>query len=638
MTGRDRVGPVGGLRPRPLHVVKIGSGSQAHPGIYDELAVLAARGVRLLVVAGGATGIASHYQTTNRPIRTLTLRSGDPVRYCPPEEMAHLVAAYEQVTLPGIRDALQQRGLNVLAVPAFRGLAAAQVAPPFSALVDGRRRVVRDHRAGTVAQVDADRIAGLLNTVDALVVSPPGADVDGGPPVNVDADVLAAELAAALDADHLRLVTGTAGLLRDPADPASGLPEITLGEGMAYARGRMRQKVRAAEIALAGGADVAICGPHLVSPVSGTRVWRTSAPAPDLTLLTRAVEIASVSGDERELADYLLDWCTGQGLAADVDPAGNLVASRGEGPRRLMLLGHLDTVPHRWPVRWDGDTLHGRGCVDAKASLIVFLTVLAGLSVPPGQQVTVVGAVGEEATSEGAAWLAAHTPAPAAIVIGEPSGAAALTIGYHGLVKLRVRLQHPVGHTAGQGVSTAADRLADLLHEARASVGALHPDALLATLGSCAGNDGDLQRGEAVVDIRVPTGLEPAAVVAAVAAAAGDADVEVLRATPGSLTPRSHPLVRGYARAVQAATGSRPRYLAKKGSSDINTLIGAWGPVPWLAYGPGDAALDHAPDEHLPAAEYRTAVAVTHRAVSHWLTNIPPLPTNKSLLLGQKLS
>jgi LysW-gamma-L-lysine carboxypeptidase len=39
-----------------------------------------------------------------------------------------------------------------------------------------------------------------------------------------------------------------------------------------------------------------------------------------------------------------------------------------------------------------------------------------------------------------------------------------------------------------------------------------------------------------------------------------------------------------------------------------------------VAYGPGDAALDHTPHEHLSAVEFRTARSVLEVAVRNWLT------------------
>jgi LysW-gamma-L-lysine carboxypeptidase len=613
------LGYAANTRQSALYVVKLGSATLAHESVFDELAVLRGRGARLLVVAGGAAGIQRHYADIDRPIRTLVLGNGDQVRYCPPDEMPHIVAAYQSITLRRVADAVAARGLTAFTSVASAGaLVTGRANPPLKIVADGRRRVVRDHRAGRVAEVAADRLRALLEAFDVVCVSPPVADREGGAPLNVDADVLAAELANALDADHLRLVTGTPGLLKDPADPTDRVADAVAGQAGGYAEGRMRQKVRAAEIALTGAADVAITGPHALSPASGTRFWRAPAPAPDLDLLARASEISSVSGDERELAEYLVDWCTRHGIHAGIDEAGNLVAVKGSGDRRLLLLGHLDTVPHRWPARWDGDTLHARGSVDAKGCLVAYLQTLAGLEVPDGHQVRVVGAVEEEITARGAFHVRDNYPADA-VIVGEPSGSAALTVGYYGLLKVRLTISHPVGHTAGQGVSTAADRLHGILAAIRERIGAIAPDAMPAVLGVHAMNDGDRQRGEAVLDVRVPPDCSLTDLTDAVRHLAADADPQILRATPGVTTPRSNVLVKAFSRAFREREIA-PRFLAKKGSSDMNTLATTWHGVPMVAYGPGDAALDHTPHEHLSAGEFRTARSILEVAVRNWLT------------------
>jgi acetylornithine deacetylase len=630
------LGYAANTRQTALYVVKLGSSTLDHEVAFDELAALRRRGARLLVVAGGAEGIARHYADLDRPVRTVTLANGDRVRYCPPDEMPHIVAAYERQTLRRVTDALAARGLTAHACVAGSGrLVVGTANPPLLTMRDGRRSVVRDHRAGRVTGVAADRLRALLDAFDVVCVSPPIADaVDSadGVPLNVDADVLAAELANALDADHLRLVTGTPGLLRDPDDPASRIADVAPGEGAGFAMGRMRQKVRAAEIALAGTADVAITGPHVLSPASGTRFWRAPAPAPDLELLARSVEISSVSTDECELAEYLVDWCTGHGVHAGIDAAGNLVATKGSGgDRRLLLLGHLDTVPHRWPARWDGPTLTGRGCVDAKASLVTYLDVLSEVDVPAGVEVRVVGAVEEEITSDGAFHARDHYPADA-VVIGEPSGARALTVGYYGLLKFRLSVEHPVGHTAGDGVTTAADALTQMLTTLRNEIGRAAPQAMMAALGIDAANAGEHQRGEAIVDVRVPPDCDLAELIALVHRVAARARPEILRATPGVATPRSSPLVKAFTRAMREHD-IRPRFLAKKGSSDMNTLATTWHDVPMVAYGPGDAALDHTPDEHIDAAEFRRARDVLAKAVRHWIADGgPPEPAHASTI------
>ncbi|WP_133912229.1 M20/M25/M40 family metallo-hydrolase [Streptomyces sp. NBC_00582] len=614
------LGETASAREPALHVVKLGSATLTHPHVFDEVAALRARGARVLLIAGGAQGIAEHYRRTGREIRTLLSRAGDEIRYCPPEEMRHIVAAYEEVTLPLVERELTRRGLSVYASVARTGaLVTAAPNGPLRVRDGDRLRLVRDHRAGTVHRVDAPRVTALLDAFDVVCLSPPVAATDDGTPLNVDADVLAATLARALNADHLRLVTGTAGLLADPADPTSTLRHLGRGEGGRYARGRMRQKVRAAEIAIDGPSDTAITGPHTLSTTGATRFWAATPPAADLTLLSRTVQISSVSRDERELAVLLADWCAEQGIKSEIDAVGNLVATKGAGERRLLMLGHLDTVPYRWPVRWDGETLSGRGSVDAKGSLVAFLETLAAYEPPEGVELRVVGAVEEEITGAGAFHVRDSYPADA-VIVGEPSGAAALTLGYYGLVKIRLHTRECVGHTAGEGVRTAGDRLVEALTAVRAAVTATAPDALTATLGVRALNEGDVQAGEAVVDVRLPPGHAVETLLEALGAAVSEpVRLDVLRATPGVATPRTSPLVKAFQRAFRTEE-SRPRYLMKKGSSDMNTLATTWRGVPMVAYGPGDASLDHTPAEHLPAAEFRQARRLLTAAVREWST------------------
>ncbi|MFB4424017.1 M20/M25/M40 family metallo-hydrolase [Streptomyces sp. QL37] len=607
---------------RPLYVVKVGSATLDRGTVHTELAALVARGARLLLVAGGAVGIERHYAAIGRPMPELRLANGDAVRYCPPAEMTHLVDAYERVTLPAVEDGLRALGLDVFtAVAARGGLVTGRANRPLKTVgPEGRTRVVRDHRAGVPVEADTARLTALLEAYDVVCLSAPVRDRDGGAPLNVDADVLAAALSNALGADHLRLVTGTAGLLTDPSDPASTLPHAHQGEAARYAGGRMRQKVRAAEMALEGGsADIAVTGPHtLADPAGWTRFWRGSAPETDLTLLGRAVGVPSVSGDEHELAAYLVEWCTERGIDAKIDAAGNLVATKGAGDRGLLLLGHLDTVPHHWPAEWRGGELHGRGSVDAKGSLAAFLEVLATAEVPADGRLRVVGAVEEEiSSSKGAFHARDHYPADA-VVIGEPSGSDKLTLGYYGLFKLRVTARVDSGHSAGMDAVSAPDTLIRAVESIRASVLEQAPDALSALIDVRNETGRERHRAVGILNFRVPPGADLDALRTAALSHGDDAvEITVERATPGHSGGRTSSLVKVFTRAFGRA-GIRPRFVVKKGTSDMNTLATTWRGVPMVAYGPGDSALDHTDEERIGAEEYRAARALLADAVARW--------------------
>jgi acetylornithine deacetylase len=602
---------------RALHVVKVGSSGIGQPALSDELAALARTGARVLVVAGGALGVTRYFRSINRPVRMLDRPDGSQVRYCPPEEMPHIRDAYRLITLPALEEELRRRGLAVLAQTADAGgLVRGEPGGPIRAVFGDRQRLVRDHRCGTVRHVDEERLHAVLRAFDVVCLSPPITDESVGL-LNIDADVLAAELAVALGADHLRFVTGTAGLLADPAAPHSTVDDLTEGRGLSLAVGRMRQKVRAAEQALDGVGDVAISGPHRLRP--RTWFWRSPSPPPDLQLLWRAVQIPSVSGDEATLAHYLAAWCERHGLAARVDEVGNLVATKGTGRRRLLLLGHLDTVPYQWCPQWDGTHLSGRGCVDAKASLCAFLEVAARIPVPDDTELRVVGAVEEEISSAGGFHVRDHYPADA-VIVGEPSGARRLTLGYHGLCKLAVSVREPAAHTAVPDRRTAADRLTNLLELIRAEVLATSTAAIVAIPSLRAGNHGVAHQGSAVIEMRVPQGVDVqdiASVVLRVIPA--DVRVELLRATPSVVTPRSDPLASAFSRALRAR-GLPPRFVTKTGTSDMNTLATTWRGVPMVAYGPGDSRLDHTPHEQLSAEEYRLAIQVLGDAIGHWMS------------------
>src|SRR3712207_4703657 len=110
---------------------------------------------------------------------------------------------------------------------------------------------------------------------------------------------------------------------------------------------------------------------------------------------------------------------TARGFRAEVDAAGNAVGTVGAGPRRVVLLGHVDTVPGRIPVRIVDGVLHGRGAVDAKGPLCTFVAAAAAAASRTDCEIVVVGAVGEERIGSPGASAVAAWPAPDFCVIGE---------------------------------------------------------------------------------------------------------------------------------------------------------------------------------------------------------------------------
>jgi acetylglutamate kinase len=86
---------------------------------------------------------------------------------------------------------------------------------------------------GHVGDVDGFDLPLLERLIDGgwlPVVACLGHGEDGAV-YNINADIVANQLAGALGADALVLVTGAPGVLRDVADPASRIPRLTVDEG-----------------------------------------------------------------------------------------------------------------------------------------------------------------------------------------------------------------------------------------------------------------------------------------------------------------------------------------------------------------------------------------------------------------------
>src|SRR6266571_3187353 len=158
----------------------------------------------------------------------------------------------------------------------------------------------------------------------------------------------------------------------------------------------------------------------------------------DLDLVRGLVEIPSVSRREGDAVEWLVARMAERGFRASVDDAGNAVGEIGDGPRHVVLLGHIDTVPGEIPVRVEGGDLVGRGAVDAKGPLAAF--VAAATEVVKGLRVTVVGAVEEESPTSAGARYRATLAAPDWCVIGEPSGWDGVTVGNKGRLVIGVSL------------------------------------------------------------------------------------------------------------------------------------------------------------------------------------------------------
>lgn len=249
-------------------VVKVGgaAGNSLSPVIAD----LVSRRDYVLV-HGGSDRIDRLGESLGRPSEYYTSPSGVVSRR---SDQVHLevvvmaLAGTVQTELVALLARNRVRAIGLSGVDG--GLIRARRKDGMRAVVDGRVVTVKDDWSGAIEHVDASLLSSLLGLGLVPVVGPP-AVTEHGEVVNVDADRVAAEVAIALHAEALVLLTNVPGLLRDRNDTTTIVRSVARDEVDAvllWAEGRMRKKVLAAKSALLGGVGrVVIASSQGDSPV-----------------------------------------------------------------------------------------------------------------------------------------------------------------------------------------------------------------------------------------------------------------------------------------------------------------------------------------------------------------------------------
>ncbi len=199
-------------------VVKYGGAAMVRAdlrdAVYRDLALLASVGVQPVVVHGGGPEIN---QWLNRLAIEPQFRDGLRVTCADTMDVVEMV-------LVGRVNKQIVNGLHRVGGRAV-GLCGSD-----GALVLARRFGDGSHGlVGDVAAVNPAVLQPLLTAGYIPVISSVAADADGQAH-NINADTVAGELAAALQAEKLILLTDTPGILRDKDDPSSLIRQLSLSE------------------------------------------------------------------------------------------------------------------------------------------------------------------------------------------------------------------------------------------------------------------------------------------------------------------------------------------------------------------------------------------------------------------------
>jgi succinyl-diaminopimelate desuccinylase len=328
-------------------------------------------------------------------------------------------------------------------------------------------------------------------------------------------------------------------------------------------------------------------------------------------LTAELVDTPSVSGTEGPLADAV-EAALRAVPGLEVTRAGDTVLARTSlgRSRRVLLAGHLDTVPvaGNLPSRVDGPLLYGCGTSDMKAGVAVLLR-LAGTLPDPAADVTYVCYDNEEVEADrnGLGRVARDLPgwlaADLAVLLEPTSGA--VEAGCQGTLRVAVTTTGRRAHSARSwlgvnAVHAAAPVLARLAAYEPRSVdidGCVYREGLNA-VGISGGVAGNVLPDSCVVSVNfrfAPDRSVSDAFAHVRAVFAGvDADVSLVDSAPGALPGLAAPAARDFV----AAVGTAP--VAKYGWTDVSRFA-ALG-IPAVNFGPGDPNLAHTREEHVVLA------------------------------------
>ena len=342
----------------------------------------------------------------------------------------------------------------------------------------------------------------------------------------------------------------------------------------------------------------------------------------DPVALTAAlVDLPSVSGDEAAIADEVERALREQAGHLEILRNGDAVLARTDlgRPSRVLLAGHLDTVPiaGNLPSRRDASLLYGCGSCDMKGGDAVILHLAATVS-EPSHDLTVVLYDCEEVDAarnglgrierELPQWLRADLA-----ILGEPT-AAAVEAGCQGTLRAEV-------HTSGRRAHSARSWLGvNAIHAAAPVLAALdgyRPRTVridgceyregLQAVGIRGGVAGNVVPDECTVTVnfRFAPDRDLPAARQHVREGLSGFEVTFVDGAAGALPGLASPPAQAFLAAAQA------RPVGKYGWTDV-ARFAALG-IPALNYGPGDPNLAHTREEHVDTAQITRCAEVLRR-------------------------
>ncbi|MFA5361959.1 MAG: acetylglutamate kinase [Candidatus Omnitrophota bacterium] len=195
-------------------------------GVLEDIVFLNFMGLKTVLVHGGGPNISDRMRQTGKK-----------------SEFVDGIRVTDEATLEVVEEELQKLNDLIVKELSSLGVKAVGLNGKDNGVLQAVKKIA-DIDLGLVGQitgVNAKVITDELSKDKVVVILPMGRGEAGGKVYNVNADESAANIAAALHAEKLVLLTNVKGIMRNPEDPGSFLSTLTREEAVGLIGGKVIQ-------------------------------------------------------------------------------------------------------------------------------------------------------------------------------------------------------------------------------------------------------------------------------------------------------------------------------------------------------------------------------------------------------------
>lgn len=211
-----------------LYLIKFGgnaiSNDEDLSRFCEEIWDMIDRGSKIILVHGGGPKISAEMERLGlHPKKINGVRVTD-------AEGLEVVSKVLRDINERITNALYESDVSNIGMPAYVCTLCKKI-DPVKYIEDGVERTADLGLVGDVVDVDTDMLNNLIDAGVVPVIYPIGSD--GIDNLNVNADTMAAGIAAGMKCDEMITITDVPGVLRDVKDPSSKYDRLTVKEALA---------------------------------------------------------------------------------------------------------------------------------------------------------------------------------------------------------------------------------------------------------------------------------------------------------------------------------------------------------------------------------------------------------------------